>query len=713
MDQIHKLIDRATFGWTPTLDLEVRSLGVDAWLDQQLDPQGTSTPALEKMLAPWNASTNPGGYRFLRGTNLENHPWTGATVFQGGASSATARETAAKYEPRHATLLRAVHSRRQLYEVMVDFWSNHFSVYLEGQFYLRHLRNKSDRTVTRPHALGRFADLLQASAHDTSMLIYLDNWRSAADPEAGPDDPPGVNENYGRELLELHTLGIIDGEHVYTEADVVAVAKILSGWSLDVPGSFADPGEWAFTYHHEDHWKHGATVLAGHPDGELTEPPGLGPADAYQRGRDLLDFLAHHPSTARHLCHKLCKRFIGDAPDPALVDQLAQTYLDSDTHVAPVLRQLLTSQQLQDAPRRLRRGMEAVVFQLRATGAAIDPRPRGDSFAGASTYLHEPGAGLLSGFGQGIFLRPSPDGYPEEAARWLSSDGMLRRWNLAGALASNGANQGIVVATPVLAPMGAVRTVGELVDEVATRLLGPSTPLEPSGFSDVGATHPFAVDIAWMRAAGVTTGNADGTYRPGSPVSRQAMAAFLHRLVDPDGTFVAPATPSFADVATANPFYVDIEWMKAEGVSTGTPGTGGAKPSYKPADPVSRQAMSAFLHRLGDPWGAFEPPPSATFPDVTTSHPFSIDVEWMAWAGISTGNADGTFRPGAAVSRQAMAAFLHRFAAQPGSVLPAEERDAVVGALGGDDQVVHPHQADGLRRDVVALVLATPTAVQR
>jgi uncharacterized protein (DUF1800 family) len=721
VDQIRRIIDRASFGWTPALDLEVRQLGLDAWLDQQLDPDGTSTPALSTMLAPWDPEANPGGYRFLHGSNLENHPWTGATVFQGDPNSATARETQAKYEPRHATLLRAVYSRRQLYEVMVDFWSNHFNVYLEGTFYHRHLKNQSDREVMRPHALGRFADLLPASARDTAMLLYLDNWRSAADPEAGPDDPPGVNENYGRELLELHTLGIVEGQQAYGEADVVAAAKILSGWSIDLPvnAPFDVPGQWAFVYRHASHWKHGATVLPGDLDGGFVHQAGLGSSAAEADGLAFLDFLAHHPSTARFLAYKLCKRFVTDTPPLGpgeLVDQAAQVYLEHDTAIAPVLRHLLTSDELQAAPLRLRRGFEAVVFQLRATGAAVDPRPRGDSFAGASSYLHEPGRGVLPGVGQGIFMRPSPDGYPESTAEWLSSDGMLRRWNLAAALATGEANQGIQVRTPSLAPVGQVRTVGELVDVVASRLLGPAEPLVPSGFSDVPATHPFAADVAWMKAAGVTTGNADGTFRPGGAVSRQAMAAFLHRLIDPEGEFEPPSTASFADVSPSNPFYADVEWMKAEGISTGTPGTGGAKPSYKPTDPVTRQAMAAFLHRMSDPEGVFRTPARRTFSDVGPGNQFFADVEWMAWAGISTGNADGTYQPGAAVSRQAMAAFLHRFAVAGTSVLPDLERAALVDALGGEQAPLEPGDPDGvdsLRVDAVALVLATPTAVRR
>jgi uncharacterized protein (DUF1800 family) len=716
VDEIRRIIDRATFGWTPPLDVEVRALGIDAWLDQQLDPNATTTPALSQMLAPWHATTNPGGYRFLYKGNLSNHPWTGVETF----GQAAARETAAKYEPRHATLLRADHSRRQLYEVMVDFWSNHFSISLEGRFYLRHLRNTTDRTVARAHALGRFADLLRASAHDTSMLLYLDNWRSEADPEAGPLDPPGVNENYGRELIELHTLGIIDGEHVYTEADVVAAAKILSGWSIGgVPSNtdFSTPGEWAFEYRHASHWVHGATFLAGHPQGEFVQPANLGSSAAYQSGVDFLDFLARHPSTARYLAYKLCKRFVADDPmaeAPDLVARAAQAYLDEDTAIVPMVREILTSDELQAAAPRLRRGFETVVFQLRATGASIDPRPRGDSFAGASTYLHEPGSGLLSGFGQGLFLRPSPDGYPEAAGEWLSSDGMLRRWSFAGVLAANTANQGIVVPTEVLAPVGLVHTYGQLVDKVATRLLGPATPLAPAGFPDVSPTHPFAVDVAWMKAEGITTGNADGTFNPNGSVSRQAMAAFLHRMIDPGGTFDPPATPSFADVPTSNPFYADIEWMKAEGISTGTAGS--PKPSYKPFAPVSRQAMSAFLHRMSDPDQLFRVPTSSTFPDVAPSSAFFADVEWMAWAGISTGFADGTFQPSAAVSRQAMSAFLHRFAVDEGSALPSEERTALLEALGGEDAVIELGDPDGveaLRIDVVALVLSTPLAVRR
>jgi hypothetical protein len=159
-----------------------------------------------------------------------------------------------------------------------------------------------------------------------------------------------------------------------------------------------------------------------------------------------------------------------------------------------------------------------------------------------------------------------------------------------------------------------------------------------------------------MDAEGISTGFDDGTYRPSLAVSRQAMSAFLYRLAG-EPTFDAPATATFTDVSPAHPFFAELEWMAAEGISTGyTPG-----PRYRPGAAVSRQAMSAFLYRIaGEP--AFDPPAQQTFADVSPAHLFFAEVEWMADEAISTGFDDGTYRPSTAVSRQAMSAFLHRLA---------------------------------------------------
>jgi hypothetical protein len=183
-----------------------------------------------------------------------------------------------------------------------------------------------------------------------------------------------------------------------------------------------------------------------------------------------------------------------------------------------------------------------------------------------------------------------------------------------------------------------------------------------SAFSDVSTTHPFFAEIAWMDSSGISTGYEDGTYRPSASVTRQAMSAFMYRLAGMLNLdeFDPPSAASFGDVGTSHPFFLEIEWMAETGISEGYPDD-----TFRPGAVVTRQAMSAFMHRFHDwrfelPPGAFEPPASPSFDDVGTGHPFYDDVEWMAETGVSTGYEDGTFRPSAAVTRQAMSAFLYR-----------------------------------------------------
>ena len=205
---------------------------------------------------------------------------------------------------------------------------------------------------------------------------------------------------------------------------------------------------------------------------------------------------------------------------------------------------------------------------------------------------------------------------------------------------------------------------------VATFADGEGPPSSPSllelvprcnPFSDVDRAHPFCRDIWWMDQAGISTGFADGTYRPSAAVSRQAMSAFLYRLAG-EPPFPTPSVATFRDVSTTHPFFTEVEWMAHAGISTGyQPG-----PTFRPSVAVSRQAMSAFLHRMaGEP--AFDAPTTGSFTDVSTAHPFFTEVEWMADTGISTGYQPGpTFRPSVAVSRQAMSAFLRRLVDGPG-----------------------------------------------
>ena len=185
---------------------------------------------------------------------------------------------------------------------------------------------------------------------------------------------------------------------------------------------------------------------------------------------------------------------------------------------------------------------------------------------------------------------------------------------------------------------------------------GRLAPTLAGWFRDVPLTSQFAADIAWLMTSGVTEGYPDGTFRPASSVTREAMAAFLYRAAG-SPSFSPPRTSPFADVPTGHPFYTEIAWLAAEGISTGTVTSSGAW--FKPGDAVSREAMAAFLYRAaGEP--GFSVPSRSPFVDVATSHPFYRAIAWMRSAGISTGYSDGTFRPAVSIARDAMAAFLHR-----------------------------------------------------
>ncbi|KAG1648205.1 hypothetical protein GQR58_030039 [Nymphon striatum] len=252
-------------------------------------------------------------------------------------------------ELMHATLLRGVFSERQLYEVMVDFWNNHFTVYLINQGRYRHMVNQSDRTVARANALGYFSNMLMASAKDPAMLTFLDNATSDANSAAG------INENYGREILELHSLGIVNGQQVYTEEDMRQVSLVLSGWSVDWQQD-RDAFKFRPLWHHR-----GPVSILG---GAWSRPDRTGASDAQllADGENLVSFLAHHPSTARHLAFKMCRRFVADEPPMGLVDRMASIYLANGTAIAPMLRELFTSPEFaENTDTKLRRGFEVVM----------------------------------------------------------------------------------------------------------------------------------------------------------------------------------------------------------------------------------------------------------------------------------------------------------------------------------------------------------------
>ncbi len=316
-------------------------------------------------------------------------------------------------ELQRAALLRAVYSERQLYELMVGFWENHFSIFANKDDD-RYLLTSYDRDMIRPFALARFRDLLGATAHSPAMLFYLDNWRSSvARPYPARDGKPagvdgGLNENYARELMELHTLGVDGG---YTQKDVQEVARCFSGWTIQKPNE-----EGLFLYRPGLH-DNGEKIVLGHKI-----PAGGGIAD----GERVLDILAAHPSTARFIATKLARRFISDDPPASAIDRAAAVFLKTDGSIRETLRAIVTSPEFFSAPNyrtKMRSPFEYVAAAMRALNADTD----GD----------RPVLDAIGRMGQPVFGRITPDGYADRSDQWLSSGAMIARFNFASALATN------------------------------------------------------------------------------------------------------------------------------------------------------------------------------------------------------------------------------------------------------------------------------------
>lgn len=428
------VVDKLTFGARPGLVAAVEARGVANWIEDQLQPQARNVPSAESRVA---------GYATLTNTNRQNH------AVQDSPNGGDRLEGELDY----ATILRATFSERQLHELMSDFWTNHFNIWRHHSW-MGFLKSRDNEQVVRANALGKFTDLLRASSRSPAMLNYLDNLPSDA------SQPGGVNENYARELLELHTLGIINGAKSYTEADVHGVAQIISGWSIewgDVAGKF----DFKFLP-----WQHdrAAVSIFG---GAFTRP-----ARAYGQGFDdgvrLIDFLARHPSTARYISWKLCRRFIGDDPPMSLVNSTAAVFTANDTAIAPTLRHIFASPEFAASGRaKVRKPFEQLVCWLRATNAQMGNDPIGDT----SDTLRR----TLEDMGQAIFERRSPDGYPDTAGFWVSSEGLLQRWSAAGRLTRNRLTDAakadkITVNLTSLLPTPMPATVGGLVTALAQSL---------------------------------------------------------------------------------------------------------------------------------------------------------------------------------------------------------------------------------------------------
>jgi len=319
-------------------------------------------------------------------------------------------------------LTRDIYSNAQLEEVMTDFWLNHFNIYLRKNEQMPYYLVSYKRDAIRPFALGKFEDLLEAVAHSPAMMVYLDNSESigpdspAAErakmvefrrPNAKRKAPEGLNENYGRELMELHTLGVNGG---YTQADVIQVARILTGWTVDRP-QFG--GEFEFNpMRHEP----GTKKVMGQKFKDGGE----------KEGRALLHFLATRPATAEFLSRELAIRFVSDDPPPALVQRMAKTYLSTGGDIAAVLRTLYHSPEFwatSDFRAKVKTPLEFVVSAARASSANVEN--------------FEPLINNLRQMGMPLYGCVPPSGWDWKAATWVSTSALVDRMNFALALASN------------------------------------------------------------------------------------------------------------------------------------------------------------------------------------------------------------------------------------------------------------------------------------
>jgi len=437
-EQVTHALHRLAFGPSEADRQRLAAAGLEGWLAAQLEP-GVD-PAIEARLSGFKTLSLSVADSFREYPRPEQRLKAMGVDVKTGEGRAQARQLAREnpdalprqllIELTQAKLLRAANSQRQLEEVLVDFWFNHFNVSAEKNR-VRWMVNAYEREAIRPHVYGRFRALLGATAKHPAMLWYLDNWMSVRDGFTLPrglrdqdDDAPramGLNENYARELLELHTVGVNAG---YSQDDVREAARALTGWGLELRRKKDDFAQ--FEFHrlaHDD----GAKQVFG-----LRLPAGGGQRD----GELLLDFLARHPATAKHLAFKLCQRLVSDTPPPALVDRVAAEFLRTDGDLRATYRAIIESPEFwspEVVATKTRTPFEFVVGAVRAIGT-LDEAQR-------------PLATALEQLGQPLYRCAPPTGYREDAAAWVSAGALVSRINFGLKLAS-GRVPGVEVRLP-------------------------------------------------------------------------------------------------------------------------------------------------------------------------------------------------------------------------------------------------------------------------
>lgn len=508
--QVRHVLNRLAFGARPGDVERVRAVGVDQWIAMQLQPSRIRDTAGTRIVAalPTLAMSSPELFdryplpQVVR-AQMRRTEMTRADSVEVRRVAQESRRVLA--EMQIAKLARAVASERQLEEVLVDFWENHFTVFA-GKGPERYFIAAYEREAIRPHALGTFRDLLGAVAKSPAMLFYLDNWQSSVEegrpalecagalragrsaecgqrpararrPMRNPQSairtpanrPRGLNENYARELLELHTLGVDGG---YTQQDIVNVARAFTGWTLEQPRRSG-----GFIFRPAMHDAGEKSVL-GH---RLSADRGI------EDGEQVLDIVSAHPSTARFIATKLARRFVSDDPPASLVDRAAETFRRTNGDIREVLRTIVTSGEFFSSAAyraKVKSPFELVVSALRAMNATPDMTPRS--------------AQVVARLGQPLFLHQAPNGWPERGDAWINTGAILNRINFGLAMAGGAIPGARPERWPRYADLAAAPRATQ-VDGVITGLLGGEASIETRRILEAGV-NPMLNDCGLRMA---------------------------------------------------------------------------------------------------------------------------------------------------------------------------------------------------------------------
>jgi uncharacterized protein (DUF1800 family) len=521
---IAHVLNRIGFGARPGDVERVQKMGLEAYIDQQLSPERVPDEALAARLAELKTisiSTRELASEFFvpARQQRQNAQLKQARAEQKAGQAAGTMDPATAAHPNplallspemrqvqlnaqnvinelmEQKLLRASMSERQLDAVLTDFWFNHFNVFVGKGEPERIYITEYERDTIRPHVLGKFRDLLGATAHSPAMLFYLDNWQSV-DPKASQrgggrgniaqllagrgrglspaqmaqlqqaqrQAPRGLNENYGRELMELHTLGVDGG---YTQADVINVARALTGWTIEQPQQGG-----GFVFRAQMHDTGEKTILG------VKFPAGHG----QDEGERVLDLLAAHPSTAHHIAFQLAQRLVADEPPAALVDRAAKKFLDTKGDLREVTRLIITSPEFFSAGAnraKVKTPLEFVVSAVRATGATLgNVQPMVQA--------------LRQELGMPLYGAQPPTGYSNTAEAWMNTGALLNRMNFALQLVSGGGP-----VRPNAAGRGRAAGAGAQPPYMLGRGRGPgSAQMGPPMRVDVSALAPDTSDAA-------------------------------------------------------------------------------------------------------------------------------------------------------------------------------------------------------------------------